>query len=78
MALVEINPGLWVRPERVTAIAALCSGEDGKPFTVRITVDGEKTTGWEFKAWDDAVAFAGKIAAAVNSAFTDPSHDDTP
>lgn len=68
MPLVEINRGLWVRPELVTMVTALRSAEDGRPFTVRITVGGEKTTGWEFKTWDDAQAFADKIAAAVNAA----------
>jgi len=65
MPLVEINRGLWVRPELVTMVTALRTREDDKPFTVRINVGGEKTTGWEFKTWDDAQAFADKIAAAA-------------
>ena len=66
-ALVEINPGLWVRPEQVTMVAALRSLDSGKPFTVRITAEGERTTGWEFKTWEDATAFAARIAEAVNA-----------
>ena len=66
--LVEINPGLWLRPERVSMVTAL-RGTDQVPASVAILIDGDRQTGWQFEEWQDAVKFAGRIAAAVNAAL---------
>ena len=68
--LVEINPGLWVRPERVVSVIAHRDPYDG-PVTVRVMIDENSTTGWQIDRWSDALILAAKIAAAVNTALED-------
>jgi hypothetical protein len=72
--LVEVVPGFWVSADQVTAVIAregLSSrvGPDLLP-SVRVVISGHDSTGWEFKTWAEALAFAAKISAAINAKRT--------
>jgi hypothetical protein len=65
--LVEILPGLWLRREQVAAVMAF-PGET--KMTVRLTFihNAEASVSWDFDGWNAALAWAAKLAAAVNEA----------
>lgn len=70
--LVEVVSGLWVHPEQVASVAAMSGRTVGtfevKP-TVQLHVTDKSGVSWEFDTWDAAVAWAEKIATAVNAAL---------
>ena len=67
--LIEIVPGLWVRPELVSAIRTTRE-VTRDTFTLKATctihLPGCGEIGWEFEKWQDAQAWAAKIALAIN------------
>ena len=67
--LVELTPGAWVRADQVTAIIAFAGQACGSatiPPQVKVHARGCVGIGWEFKTWEEATAFAAKLAKAVN------------
>lgn len=71
--LIEIAPGLWARPEAVMAVRTTCGTTHGtltlKP-AVYLHVANCSEIGWEFETWEDAKAWAAKIAAVVSAKTT--------
>ena len=68
-ALIEVVPGLWVRPGQVAAIR-VTREHTYKTHTLKpavyVHLPGCGEIGWELETWDDARAWAAKIALAVN------------
>ena len=68
--LVEISAGVWLRPERVTAIVVHHNAPDNPYVVVRLHKSPNSLI-WEYESLAEAHKYASMLATKVNKALTD-------